>query len=445
MIGVSGIRGRMDGTFTPSLIAAFGHAFGHYMNGGRIIIGRDTRPTGETCRLALLSGLLYNGCHVMDLGICPTPTVLFMVTEMNGAGGVAITASHNPIEWNALKFVGRDGLFLDAGAMKELIERVHVIQKGGGSGLKQGLIERYGEGVRRHIDAILGLSILDVEKVRRRRFRVALDCCNGAGSAMTPMLLKRLGCEVVPLFCGLEGGFPRGPEPLARNLEKLADLVRDSGVDLGMAHDPDADRLSLVDESGKPLGEESTLALAIQFTLGKHKGPVVTNESTSMMIDDIARTFDVEVHRTRVGEVNVARRLMEVGGVIGGEGNGGVILPELHYTRDAPMAAALILQYLAESGDTLGALASQLPKYVIIKGRVELRGRQDLDLDIIRDMHPEASIGGLDGLKMSWEGEWVHIRKSGTEPIVRIIVEAENSERAGRLYHEFEGVILGMR
>jgi len=443
MIGVSGVRGRVDRNFTPRLISTFSQAFGEYIGGGDVVIGKDTRPSGEMCRFALLSGLLYTGCRVIDLGICPTPTVLFMVKTLKASGGVAITASHNPIEWNALKFVGKGGLFLDVEAMKRLLDRVQAVSEDGRAGITPGELCLYPEGIDRHIEAILGLDVIDIERVRDRRFRVALDCCNGAGAAMTPRLLDRLGCEVLPLFCELTGDFQRGPEPVAENLGRLSEFVRESRADVGMAHDPDADRLSLVEESGIPLGEEMTLALAVRFVLGKRAGPVATNLSTSMMVDDIARQFGVEVHRTRVGELHVARRLLETGGVIGGEGNGGVILPELHYTRDAPLAVALILQYMAETGLPLSTLASGLKRYAMLKDKIELSDDRPFDLRAIRDAHPDALVNEEDGLKLMWGGEWVHIRKSGTEPIVRIIVEAEGIDRADELLHRFKNAIVG--
>jgi len=443
MIGVSGVRGRVDRDFTPAVIASFSHAFGRFVGGGSVVIGRDTRPSGEMCRHALLSGLLYTGCDVYDLGICPTPTVLLMVEQLGASGGVAITASHNPIEWNAFKFVGGDGTFLDGEAMERMIAGVDAVAGEAGAGTRTGTLQIFRKGIERHIEAILGLDLIDLGEIRRRKFKVALDCCNGAGAAMTPRLLERMECEVVPLFCELDGNFQRGPEPLAENLGRLAELVRESGADVGMAHDPDADRLALVDETGRPLGEEMTLALVVRSVLGKKKGPVATNLSTSMMIDDIAAEYGVDVHRTRVGEINVSRRLSKTGGVIGGEGNGGVILPELHYTRDAPLGVALILQYMAETGRTPSSLASDLAGYVMMKGKVSLQGDGVVDFDRIRDSRPDANVDEQDGLKLIWDGQWVHVRKSGTEPIVRIIVEARGEERARELYDEFRDMIEG--
>ena len=435
---MSGVRGRVDREFTPRLISTFAHAFGRFIGGGKVVIGRDTRPSGEMCRHALLSGLLYTGCSVIDLGICPTPTVLLMVEELNASGGVAITASHNPIEWNALKFMGGDGSFLDREAMEGLLAEVQEVMGGVRTDMKLGSLCHFPEGVDRHVESILGLGIIDVETVRRRKFRVALDCCNGAGSAMTPKLLERLGCKVLPLFCELNGVFPRGPEPVAENIGKLAEFVRENNADVGMAHDPDADRVSLVEETGRPIGEEMTLALAVRYVLGKRKGPVAKNRAASMMIDVRAGEFGAEVHRTGVGEINVARCLEETGGIIGGEGNGGVILPELHFTRDAPLAVALILQYMSDTGKKLSALASEIPSYVMVKEKVELSDGGDVDFKAIKETNPGATIDERDGLKLMWDREWVHIRKSGTEPIVRIIVEAEDRERVTRLVNEFK-------
>jgi phosphomannomutase len=443
MIGVSGVRGLVDSALTPDVISNFSRAFGSFLGGGKVVVGRDTRPSGEMCRHALLAGLIYAGCEVVDLGICPTPTVIWMVKEMGASGGVAVTASHNPVEWNAMKFVGGDASFLDGDAMKEFLEKVDRIFDGESDGMKPGTLELCSDGIDSHIDGILGLDMLDLDQLRKRRFRVALDCCNGAGSVMTPRLLEQMGCEVLPLFCELDGAFPRNPEPVAGNLDRLAGFVKEMRADVGMALDPDADRLSLVDETGEALGEEMTLALAARFVLGKKRGPVAANLSTSMMIDDIALEFGVDVHRTRVGEINVSRCLAGIGGVVGGEGNGGVILPELHYTRDAPLAVALILQHMADMGKELSALSSELSKYEMVKGKIELKTGREVDLAAIRDEYPEADIDEEDGLKLMWAREWVHIRKSGTEPIVRIIAEAEGKERVSELYNEFKRKIEG--
>jgi phosphomannomutase len=443
MIGVSGVRGRVDRDFTPRVAATFAHAFGRLVGGGSVVVGRDTRPSGTTFRHALLSGLLYSGCDVIDVGICPTPTVLFTVRDRGAAGGVAITASHNPREWNAFKFVGPDGAFLGAEGMDALRRAVEAVPGGAETGIGAGTVTPWPEGIDRHIDAILGLDLVDPGAIRRRGLRVVLDGCNGAGAALTPRLLERLGCEVEPLFCALDGDFPRVPEPRPEHLGALCERVRETGADVGMAHDPDADRLSLVDGTGRALGEEMTLALAVRFVLGRSKGPVATNLSTSRMIDDIAAERGVEVHRTPVGEIHVARRLAEVGGVVGGEGNGGVILPALHLTRDAPMAAVLILQYLAESGRSLAELVSEMPAYSMVKGRVELADGRRVDFAEIRDASSGASIDERDGLKLSWEREWVHVRRSGTEPIVRIIAEAETPGRARALYEEYRNMVAG--
>jgi phosphomannomutase len=442
MIGVSGVRGRIDRDFTPPVAASFSLAFGRFVGGGRVVVGRDTRPSGEIFRHALLTGLLYSGCEVFDIGICPTPTVLFGVREKGAAGGVAITASHNPPEWNAFKFIGPDAVFLDAEGMERIREGVERPPDPPVGGLRPGSVIRYPEGIDRHIEAILGIDLLNVDAIQRSRFRVVIDGCNGAGAALTPRLLKRLGCEVIPLFCELDGHFPRNPEPLAEHLGALADRVREAKADVGMAHDPDADRLSLVDETGRPLGEEMTLALAVRLVLSKKRGPIATNLSTSRMVDDIAGEYGVEVHRTPVGEINVARRLEEIGGVVGGEGNGGVILPALHFTRDAPLAAALILQSMVERGP-LSSLASSISNYVMIKGKVEPASGLRVDLERIRKAAGGAVMDEQDGLKLTWDREWVHIRKSGTEPIVRIIVEAEDRSRAEALFAEYRDRVVG--
>jgi phosphomannomutase len=439
MVGVSGVRGRVGEGLTPEVIATFAAAFGAYARGrgtGRtVVLGRDSRVSGPMFARAATAALQSVGCDVVDVGVVPTPTVQLEVEHLGAAGGLAVTASHNPIEWNALKFIGPSGMFLDGveGAeMRALLEG--EIPRVGWREL--GSVREDAGAVERHLERILAIPFLDVERIRERRFHVALDCVRGAGGSIFPRLLEALGCRVDAIHLETDGLFPREPEPVAENLGELEALVRATGASVGFATDPDVDRLSLVSEQGRALGEDYTLALAASLVLRHRPGAVVTNLSTSRLLDDVAEAAGVPLVRAPVGEINVARRMQKEGATVGGEGNGGVILPDVHLTRDAPVAAALVLQLLAETGEPLSALAAGIGSYEIVKEKVP---RPSQPLDAVYDAL-EREVGApeadrQDGLRLAWPGErkWAHLRPSGTEPIVRIICEAPTREEAERL------------
>lgn len=437
MVSISGIRGIIGAGLSPERVTRYAAAFGEYCGGGPVVLGRDTRPSGPLLRHAVVAGLCSAGCRVLDLGVVPTPTVAVMVEELGAAGGVCITASHNPIEWNALKFFHRDGLFLDPEQSRRHLE---IAERGPAGAPWDGLgaLEQHPGALETHIRRILGLGLLDVPALRKRGFRVAVDCVNGAGRQMAPHLLEELGCEVVKLGVEDSGLFSRGAEPTPENLGALCDTIKGGGFDLGFALDPDADRLALVDEAGRPLGEELTLALAARFVLGHGRSPLVANVSSSQVLDDVAREAGVELHRTRVGEINVSVAMRRLGSAIGGEGNGGVILRDLHLGRDAPVGMALILQSLLESGGGLRALRDELPAYAMIKERVEL-GALDPALALLRarEALPEARLDETDGLKFLLQAAggpaWVQVRASNTEPILRLFAEAVSEPVAREL------------
>jgi phosphomannomutase len=366
----------------------------------------------------------------------PTPTVQLAVEHHHAAGGLAITASHNPIEWNALKFIGPSGLFLDgaeAADMRKVVEG--KIPRATWD--KLGVVSKDQDAARDHIEKILALPFLNVEGIRKRGFKVGLDCVRGAGGVFMPVLLELLGCKLATINMEPDGRFPRPPEPTAENLGELQKLVFDSHCDIGMAVDPDVDRLALVSEEGVAIGEDYTLALAAKVVLRHRKGVVVTNLSTSRIVDDIAREAGSRVIRAPVGEVNVATRMREENSPIGGEGNGGVILPELHLGRDAPVGAALILQLLLEEGKPLSKIVASYPRYVIVKDKLA-RPATPLDTvyEALRRVFPDAEADTQDGLRLSWPDRWVHIRPSGTEPIVRVIAEAPSAEAAEQLIRD---------
>jgi phosphomannomutase len=437
MVSVSGIRGRVGAGLTPEVVTAYAAAFGAWATasatGRSIVVGRDSRVSGPMFHRCVVSALQSVGARVIDLGLTTTPTCQLAVEHHHAAGGLMISASHNPIEWNALKFVGPTGLFLDAAegmGMRGLI----------GTPFPRATWERLGivdvdaDAAARHIDAVLALPMVDVDRIRARRLRVALDCCRGAGAVIMPALLERLGCQVTAIDMEPDGRFPRPPEPVAENLGELERLVADSGSDVGFAVDPDVDRLAIVADDGRAIGEDYTLALAARVVLKQRPGIVVTNLSTSRIVDDIAAQAGGRVVRAPVGEVNVAVRMRDEGAVVGGEGNGGVILPELHLGRDAPLAAALVLQLLANGEGTLSQIVSRYPRYAIVKDKLD---RPDVSLDavydVLRTSFSGAQVDTQDGLRLSWPDSWVHIRPSGTEPIVRVIAEAPSVEAARAL------------
>ncbi len=435
MVSVSGVRGKVAEGLTPEIVATFAAAFGAWASRTgvkTIVVGRDSRVSGPMFTRIVHGALESVGCTVIDIGMAPTPTIQLAVEHHHAAGGLGITASHNPIEWNALKFIGPSGLFLSAteGAeMRALMD----------TGIPRATWDTLGrvvhdpEAVQRHLEQVLSLPFLDVEGIRAKRFKVALDCCHGAGAVIMPQLLTDLGCEVFAINMEANGRFHRPPEPVAENLGELAALVRNVGADVGFATDPDVDRLALVLDNGVAPGEDYTLAFAARTVLRHRRGPVVTNLSTSKVVSDVADEMGVPFHFAKVGEVNVALTMRDVGATIGGEGNGGVILPELHLGRDAPVGAALMLQLMLEEGRPLSALVAAKPRYVIVKDKLD---RPNVALDAVyaalRATFTDAKADTQDGLRLDWPDRWVHLRPSGTEPIVRVIAEAP-SEADARL------------
>ncbi len=439
MVSVSGLRGKVGESLDPLVATRYAAAFGTwlYQEKGEpptVVLGRDSRTSGPLLARSVTAALEGVGCTVIDIGLAPTPTTLLAIRHHGADGGVVVTASHNPVEWNALKLASGAGMFLDgeqAAAMRE-----HVDQPGwrGWDGI--GRTETDDGAVGRHIEAIQALPFVDVEAIRARRFRVALDCVRGAGGVTFPRLLEALGCDVRGINLEPDGRFPRKPEPVAGNLGELESLVRETGADIGFATDPDGDRLSLVDEKGRAIGEDYTLALAAKLVLAHRPGPVVTNLSTSRVVEDVAVFADAPFFRAPVGEINVARRMEAEGAVIGGEGNGGVILPDLHLTRDAHVAAALVLQLMLESESAVSEIVAASPSYAIVKDSVS---RPDGALEPAYDRLAaklESEVEDRqDGLWLGWPeaGRWLHFRPSGTEPIVRMIAEAPDEAGARAL------------
>ncbi|MCX5801129.1 MAG: phosphoglucosamine mutase [Candidatus Eisenbacteria bacterium] len=446
MIGVSGVRGVVGKSFTPELVSRFASAFSTLVRRGRVVVGRDSRPSGEMLKHAVMSGLVAGGSDVVDVGICATPTIQMAVEELGAAGGIAVTASHNPEEWNALKFVSSSGIFLNDAQGAELLKlyKKRLINYAGHREL--GHVSKDNEASARHVSKILALDLIDAARIAERRFRVAIDCCNGAGCEGVKRLVEALGCEVHEIHSEPTGIFPRGAEPLGENLSDLAGKVSREGVDAGFAFDPDADRMSLVSEEGNPLGEERTVCLSTAFVLGKCKGPVCTNVSTTAALEDITRSHGCKLYRSKVGEAHVVEKMKKTGSIVGGEGNGGAILPALHYGRDGLLAAALTLQFMAESGKKLSELDRSFPRYQMVKKKIDAVGiAGEAIKEILLNRFKDGSISYVDGIRISWPGKWLHVRKSRTEPVVRVIVESSSADDSASLAEEISTLVRAAR
>jgi phosphomannomutase len=431
-ISISGVRGVVGQSLTPTLLTRFAQAFGTYVGFGRVVVGRDTRTSGEMVRQAVVSGLLSSGCRIIDIGICPTPTVQLTVCRLAAQGGIAITASHNPPEWNALKFVGPDGLFLDAGHARELLDIYHQGDYTKVSGSLMRPVEWMPQAAEEHVRRIV--SMLGPLRSGARKPRVVVDCGNGAGSILAPRLLEALGAEVIGIHVTPDGRFPRPAEPLPENLGALCQAIRDHHADVGFAQDMDADRLAVVSEHGQPIGEESTLVLAAQLVLSRTPGPVVTNLATTHALEAVAARFGCRVHRTPIGEANVAKGMQKHRAVIGGEGNGGVIYPPINFARDSLVGMALILHLLAESGRSISQLVGDLPPFFMVKKRLTFPSHR-IGEALLRLKREFASypIDVRDGVKVTLPEGWFIVRGSNTEPIVRVVAEAASEEAADKI------------
>jgi len=437
MVSVSGIRGIVGAGLTPEAAVTFARALGTYVEGKTVVIGRDSRPSGMMLEAAVLAGLLSCGCQVRHLGIVPTPTVGVAIRELGAAGGIQITASHNPAPYNGLKLFGPRGMVLTAAEGAEVV-RLHTAAQFRPLDFRTaGAAEHVPDPSSRHLETILNL--VDASRIREKRLRILVDANGGAGGPLAVDLLDRLSWQhlLTTLGCEPDGAFVHEPEPTLENLKGVAPLVAENDCAIGFALDPDADRLAIVDERGNYIGEELTLALATEFRLHQQKGPVVVNMSTSRVIADIAARHGCSFHRSAVGEANVVEKMLEVGAVIGGEGNGGVIDPRVGLVRDPFIGMALVLNLLAETGKTVSQLVAELPTYHIWKTRKAI-AREELPAlyDALTRRWPETQVNREDGLRLDWPDRWVHVRPSNTEPIVRVIAEAPTEEQARDLAAE---------
>ncbi len=427
-ISISGVRGVIGDSLTPTLLTRFAQAFGTYVGSGTIVIGRDPRTSGEMVKQAVVAGLLSSGCRVVDVGLCPVPTVQLMVRNLGARGGVAITASHNPPQWNALKFIGSDGTFLGAGHAREMLDIYHQGEYAKVAGREMRAVENLPGAIDVHIKAIID-AVGPLPK-KERKLRVVLDACNGAGSIVGPRLLEALGVEVIAINDEPNGQFPHGAEPVPENLGQLCAAVKLHHADIGFAQDMDADRLAIVSDSGEPIGEDYTLVLATLHVLSSERGPVVANLSTTDALDFVAKQFNCPIYRTRIGEANVTEGMQREKAVIGGEGNGGVIYPRINFARDSLVGMALVLHLLAERGESLTDILRELPHLHMIKEKLPCPSHKIGEvLKLIRRVYADSRMDLTDGVKVFLPHGWLHVRGSNTEPIIRLSAESESREQ----------------
>jgi phosphomannomutase len=433
-IGITGVRGIVGETFTPEVAVGFAQAFATYLDGGRVLVCRDTRSSGPMVRSAVVAGLLAAGCEVIDLDICPTPSLQLAVTWLKADGGIAVTAGHNPSPWNALKFVRGDGLYLNPLQAEELLDIFHQGEFAKASWNKIQPAIEHQDPLGHHIELLA--NAFDTNSIKARRLKIAVDCCNGACSRLIPRWLAQLGCEVLAINDDPNGAFPHRPEPTPETMAQLSAVVKAGRADIGFAHDADGERLGIVTELGEPLSEESTLALATRIRLEQSSGAIVTNVSTTGAIEQIAALHGGSVIRTQVGQTYISEAMLEHNAVLGGEGSGGVTVPQVHLTHDSAAAVGLILEGLARSGQRVSDIVEQLPRLVMLKHNVAVEPNrlysvlQDFRVAIERE---QLACDLTDGIKVDLPRGWIHVRASNTESMIRIIVEAEDATNARRL------------
>ncbi len=432
ILSISGLRGVIGDGLDPQYLTRFAAALGTMYEGGTVVLSRDGRATGEMVRHAVVSSLLATGCRVIDAGIATTPTCGVLVKHHQAAGGLQITASHNPVQWNGLKPFSPDGSVFNRELGERLIGLIESQDFSFTSWDGLGRLEVLEDAAGPHINRVL--SLVNPDAIRARKFKVVLDCNHGSGAVATPRLLEQLGCEVIVLGGTADGQFEHTPEPVAENLTGLCDAVREAGADAGFAQDPDADRLAIVDNNGRYIGEELTLALAADHVLARTPGVFVVNGSTSRINADIAAKHDCEFIRSWVGEANVTAKMKEKNAILGGEGNGGVIEPKVGYVRDSFVSMAYVLDGLAGGDRTLAEWADSLPSYTIVKDKLTCpREKVDVACDALRSSFADATPTEGDGLRLDWDNRWVQVRASNTEPIIRVIAEAPDEDLANGL------------
>ncbi|WP_289029692.1 phosphoglucosamine mutase [uncultured Algoriphagus sp.] len=441
---ISGIRGTIGGKagegLTPIDVVKFTAAYGAWVlektGNSKIVIGRDARLSGEMVSKLVSATLQGLGIHVIDLGLSTTPTVELAVPAEKAGGGIILTASHNPIQWNALKLLNAKGEFISDAEGKDILEKAETEDFSFAEVKKLGAYTPIDDYLDRHIKHVLDLELVDVEAIKARGFKVVVDAVNSTGGIVVPKLLKALGVEVIEeMYCTPDGHFPHNPEPLPENLRDISQKLEKGNFDLGIVVDPDVDRLALINEDGSPFGEEYTLVAVADYVLSHTKGNTVSNLSSTRALRDVTEKRGGTYTAAAVGEVNVVSQMKAVDAVIGGEGNGGIIYPTSHYGRDALVGIGLFLTHLAKFGKSISRLRATYPNYYISKNKIELTPEINVDkiLSEIREKYKKQPINDIDGVKIEFEKEWVHLRKSNTEPIIRIYAESDSESKAEHL------------
>ena len=443
---ISGVRGITEKDLNDKILISYAKGINEFCQDGKILIARDSRKSGEKILSTILQIILLSGRKIENCGIVPTPTLQYAVQSTNAIAGIMITASHNPTEWNGIKFIDKDGCFFNQKQITRILQLKNKFFNQNNFNYKL-LKNDYRDNnslIDNHIKKILEISFINFSKIKKRKLKIAVDAVNGAASKALPNLLKDIGCDVVELNCETSGEFNRGTEPIPQNLNLLSSLVVNDKCDIGFATDPDGDRLAVVDNNGNPIGEEYTLVLALKYFLEStnYKNPIVTNLSTTLAVDKIAIQNKVEVIRSKVGEINVVEMMKKHQSSFGGEGNGGVIFGDIHLGRDSLVASILIIALLSNSFTSISDLMKTLPKFYICKEKVSIGEINENDLfEKLNDIFKNNKRNNLDGLKILFHDEWIHIRKSNTEPIVRIYAESKSFEKANKLINNIKDII----
>jgi len=443
---ISGVRGITEKDLNDKILISYAKGINEFCQDGKILIARDSRKSGEKILSTILQIILLSGRKIENCGIVPTPTLQYAVQSTNAIAGIMITASHNPTEWNGIKFIDKDGCFFNQKQITRILQLKNKFFNQNNFNyklLKNDYLDNNSL-IDNHIKKILEISFINFSKIKKRKLKIAVDAVNGAASKALPNLLKDVGCDVVELNCETSGEFNRGTEPIPQNLNLLSNVVVNDKCDIGFATDPDGDRLAVVDNNGNPIGEEYTLVLALKYFLEStnYKNPIVTNLSTTLAVDKIAIQNKVEVIRSKVGEINVVEMMKKHQSSFGGEGNGGVIFGDIHLGRDSLVASILIIALLSNSFTSISDLMKTLPKFYICKEKVSIGEINENDLfKKLNDIFKNNKRNNLDGLKILFNDEWIHIRKSNTEPIVRIYAESKSFEKANKLINNIKDII----
>jgi len=439
---ISGVRGLVDSHLTPEISSVYAKALHTSLPDGVVMAGRDSRPSGDMILHSMTEELVRLGRTVIHCGIVPTPTVQFMVHNTEAVGGFIVTASHNPVEWNGIKFLRPDSTFFHPEECQDLFNIVDQnveLDKANESGI----VWPEQNAIQKHVIACASISCIDLNRIQRRQFKVVIDAVNGSGALALPSMLEALGCEVIELNCEPDGNFSRGTEPLPENLNDLSAMVKNHNADAGFAVDPDADRLAVVNEHGEPLGEEYTLVLAADGYIKEtgNKERFVVNLSTSLALEKLAHQNGSTVERSAVGEINVVNKMNEVNSNLGGEGNGGVILKECHLGRDSMVGATMVLNRMSQTENTLSEIHRSLPIFKIVKDKITVdKIDSDQLLDKVSNLFNDADKNDIDGIKFTWDDKWVHLRRSNTEPIMRIYAEAPSKDQALALVSKIKSI-----